>query len=242
MAEKDSRLRYLCRRRKSRRAAETYYMARVLLEWGAMSQNVRTFVAVEASPAVRQRAAEMIRQLAPLATGIKWVEPQNLHITVKFLGDVTTERLPEVCQAVQKAAAGVATFEFDVFGAGAFPRVDRPRTIWLGNRRGEAEMAQLSRKIETALEKLGFPREGRRFQAHLTIGRVRQGGPGLAEFARRLREMQQVEVGSFAVDEVVVFSSQLGPQGPTYTPLARGALGAGATAKNGGQEMKDERS
>jgi 2'-5' RNA ligase len=90
-------------------------------------------------------------------------------------------------------------------------------------------MAELARRIEKKLEKLGYPREGRRFQAHLTIGRIRHGGPELAGLAGALDGMADVAVGAMRVEEVVVFSSQLLPTGPLYTAMARAALGADNT-------------
>ena len=207
-----------------------------------MKHSVRTFVAVEASPAVRERAARLIAEFSSAGAGVKWVEPQNLHVTLKFLGDVDAEKIPRVCEAVQQAAAGIAPFEFQLHGAGAFPNPSRPRTIWLGPAAGDKEMAELSRRIEKAVEKLGFPREGRRFQAHLTIGRVRHAGPELAELGELLRAAKDVEVGTMPVDEVVVFSSQLQPSGPIYEPLARTPLGGEAwdSGRNRG-ERRGER-
>jgi len=192
-----------------------------------MKQTLRTFVAVEASPAVRQRAAELIRKLDGTGVEVKWVEPHNLHLTLKFLGEVETGRIPEVFEAVKKAAAELECFQFEVRGAGAFPRPERARTIWLGAGQGENEMAQLARRTDLALRALGFPSESRGFQAHLTIGRVRRAGQGLTELARRLRAMQETEVGWIDVDQIVVFSSQLERTGPTYTALARVPLKKG---------------
>jgi len=189
-----------------------------------MTQTMRTFVAVETSPAIRQRAAELIEKLRAVPADVRWVQPHNLHLTLKFLGDVKVDEIPRVCQSVQRAAAEASPFQFEMRGAGAFPRAERPRTIWLGAGQGEEEMAELSRRIESALQKLGFPREGRRFQAHLTIGRVRRAGPELAELGRMLRGLEDVDVGQMTVEEVVVFCSHLAPSGPTYEPLGRGPL------------------
>jgi 2'-5' RNA ligase len=189
-----------------------------------MNHTLRTFVAVEASAAVRRRAAELIEGLASSGAGVKWVEPGGLHLTLKFLGDVGTGDVAGVCQAVNQAAAECPAFELEIRGVGAFPSPRRPRTIWLGTTQGREALAELARRIDKALEKLGYPREGRPFQGHLTIGRVRHGGPEMAELERRLRELDHAEVGRMTVEEVVVFSSDLRPTGPVYTPLGRTAL------------------
>jgi 2'-5' RNA ligase len=191
--------------------------------------SLRTFIAVETSEAVRDRVVDLIRALQAARADVKWVERQNLHLTLKFLGDVTDPDLPRVCEAAQQAAAGLPPFDLQIRAAGAFPHPGRPRTLWLGAGEGADATAALAAQIEKALAKLGFPKEGRRFETHLTIGRVRGGGPALAELGRLLREQAAFDAGRFRVAEVVVFASHLSPKGPTYEPLARAAL-AGSPA------------
>jgi 2'-5' RNA ligase len=190
-----------------------------------MKQKIRTFVAVEISPAVRQRAESLIEKLRAAGADVKWVQPANLHVTLKFLGDVDAGEVHRVCQAVERAAGEAAPFEFEVRGAGAFPNANRPRTVWLGIAAGKQELIELAGRIEPALEKLGFRREARAYQPHLTIGRVRRGGPGVVELGRRIGEHADFEMGRTAVSEVVVFSSHLDRSGPTYEALARPPLG-----------------
>ena len=190
-----------------------------------MKQKVRTFVAVQISSAVRGGARRLIERFRAAGAEVKWVAPENLHITLKFLGDVDAKEIHRVCKAVQDAVADAAPFEFEVRGAGAFPKPNRPRTVWLGIAQGSEEMIDLNKRIEPALEKLGFRREARRFQPHLTIGRVRRGGPAVAELGRLIGEQADVEVGLTKVGEVIVYSSQLGRSGPTYEALARAPLG-----------------
>ncbi len=190
-----------------------------------MKQRIRTFVAVEISPAVRQAAAEVVGELATGAADVKWVEPENLHLTLKFLGDVNSREIPDVCRKVQQAAAPRQPFPLVVRGAGAFPSVARPRTIWLGVKEGSDEITTLTERLESALAELGFGRESRRFHPHLTLGRVRRGGPGLAALSENLQALAEWEVGRFAVDQLVVFSSQLSRSGPIHEALARAPLG-----------------
>ncbi|MGA2066449.1 MAG: RNA 2',3'-cyclic phosphodiesterase [Thermoguttaceae bacterium] len=198
-----------------------------------MASSIRTFVAVETGEAVRRRAAELMDALraGPLGTApadVKWVERQNLHITLKFLGDVAEPDLPGVCEAVRQAAAGLPPFDLEIRAAGAFPHPGRPRTLWLGAGDGGEAMAALAAAIEKALHKLGYPKEGRRFETHLTIGRVRGGSaPALAELGRLLRQHAAFDAGRFHVAEVVTFASHLGPKGPTYDALSRAPLGGG---------------
>jgi 2'-5' RNA ligase len=185
---------------------------------------VRTFVAVEIDPTVRRKAEQLIGTFRKAQADVKWVEFQNLHLTLKFLGDVRMEETAEVCAAVAWAAADVTPFELEIRGAGAFPNPGRPRTLWLGCQQGTAQLTDLQRRIEAGLEKLGFRPEARSFTPHLTIGRARSGGPGTEELGRLLQQHAEYEVGRSDVAEVTVFASQLGPQGPTYTPLSHAPL------------------
>jgi len=189
-----------------------------------MKQRVRTFVAVEMSEAVRAAAAKVIRQLAKCGATVKWVEPENMHLTLKFLGDVGTLEIPDVCRAVEDAVAEVPGFTFDVAGVGAFPKIERPRTIWLGVTQGADELAALQKQIEKGLKKLGYPPENRRFSPHLTVGRVKHAGPELVELSEVIKSLGDQSVGTTAVDEVTVFSSELTREGPVYQALSHAGL------------------
>lgn len=189
-----------------------------------MKQRVRTFVAVEISEGIRSAAAKMIRQLAKCDANVRWVDPEKMHLTLKFLGEVDALEIPDVCRAVEEAVAGVSGFSFDVSGVGAFPKVERPRTIWLGVTSGVEELGQLHKAIENSLHKLGYPPENRRFSPHLTLGRVKHAGPELAELSEVIVSLADQSAGTVAVDEVTVFSSELTREGPVYQPLSHAPL------------------
>jgi len=191
-----------------------------------MKNKLRTFIAVEIDRAIRARAGELIALLRGTAADVKWVEPQNLHLTLKFLGDVHQRDILAVCRAVQQGAAELAPFELEVRGAGAFPNAARPRTVWLGATTGAQEMIVLHDRIEAPLAKLGYREEHRQFQTHLTIGRVRGGGPGIAELGKLLQQHADFLAGRMTVHNVTVFSSTLTPAGPIYEALGTAPLGA----------------
>ena len=186
-----------------------------------MKSTVRTFVAVEIDEVIRRAAADLVDELRAVSSEVGWVAAQNMHLTVKFLGDVAAETNPQVCQAVAEAVADVEIFELEIRGVGAFPNAARPRTLWLGSGAGEEQLAALAERVEKALRPLGFPREGRPFRGHLTLGRVRRPGPGLAALAPMLRQRAALDVGRSRIHEVVVFSSDLQRGGPVYEALAR---------------------
>ena len=190
-----------------------------------MKNTLRTFAAVEITRPIRARAEELIAALAGTAADVKWVEPHNLHLTLKFLGDVQQHEISEVCKAIARGTAEVKPFEVEVRGAGAFPNAARPRTVWLGTTTGAETMVVLHDRVEAELAELGYREEHRRFQAHLTIGRVRGVGIGIAELGKRLQEHADFLAGRMTVDKVTLFASTLTSDGPIYEVLGTASLG-----------------
>ena len=189
-----------------------------------MANTVRTFVAVEISQEIKDRAQRMIGKLRDTPAKVKWVAAQHMHWTLKFLGDVELLDIPRVCKAVGRAVEPLAAFHVEAKGAGAFPDVHRPRTVWIGTGRGSEQMIELHDAIEFELAKLGYRSENRRFRPHLTIGRVRHSPGGIGELGQLIEKHADFDGGLTHVDEVVVFSSVLGPDGPTHEPLGHAEL------------------
>ncbi len=187
--------------------------------------SMRTFIAVELSPHVIQRAQEVIARLRTSGAKVSWVHGGNMHMTLSFLGDVDERMINDVCVAVGEAVKNIEPFDFEATGVGAFPKIESPRTIWLSVERGQEELCQLQQAIEQSLTTLGFPSENRRFRPHLTLGRVRQSGPTPELLAEKIRADANLNAGETIVDEVVVFSSRLTKDGPVYEALARAELG-----------------
>lgn len=191
-----------------------------------MQRTVRTFIAVEISSEIRGKTQKLISALAASSANVKWVEAESLHVTLKFLGNVELLEVPELCQAVAEAVADLPPFDVQFCGAGAFPSLERPRTVWVGMTRGTAEMVALHDALQNRLAELGFRSDGRRFRPHLTIGRVRSSSPTeVRELACLLADQQDFVGGSGDVSEVVVFSSEAGREGPVYEPLSHAELG-----------------
>lgn len=192
-----------------------------------MKQTIRAFVAIDVGPEVRAAAVKLVEKLAAAAADVKWVEPSNMHLTLKFLGDVALKETARICQAVQQAADECGPFDLEFRGVGAFPNPGRPRTVWLGTGSGREPLGALFDHVESGLQKLGFRRESRAFQGHLTLGRVRRGGPQIAELGRLLAEQAECRAGQAHVDQLLVFSSELTSSGPRYDVLGRAELSAG---------------
>lgn len=190
-----------------------------------MGDSIRTFVAVEVGAKVRDKVLSVIDELGKAEADVKWVQRENLHLTLQFLGQVPGGQIPEICQAVSDAVAGSEPFDLEIRGVGAFPNVRRPRTVWLGVTAGRDELIAVQKRVQKALKKLGFRPEDRAFSPHLTIGRAREGGgPALAVLGAQIAARSGEVCGQSRIGEVVVFSSQLAPSGPTYTALCRASL------------------
>jgi len=188
---------------------------------------VRTFIAVEMSPRVISRAGDLIDKLRVAAAEINWVRPQQLHLTLKFLGDVPDTETPDICRVVHEVAAGFEPFEITLRGAGAFPKLDDPRTLWIGIEQGADELKELHAALDEAFKaKLGYAREHRGFHAHLTIGRVKRVPPGAqGELAQLLKQHAHFDGDLAVIDEVVTFASFLGRGGAAHDPLDHAELG-----------------
>jgi len=188
---------------------------------------IRTFIAVEISPSVSGRAGELIDKLRVAAAEVNWVHTQHMHLTLKFLGDVPDTETPDICRIVQRVAADFEPFELTFRGVGAFPDTRRPRTLWIGAEDGADEIKALQAALDEALKKeLGFAKEPRAFQPHLTIGRVKRELPGGAGDLTQLLEKHALfDADLTVVDEVVTFASFLSHKGPTHDAMSRAELG-----------------
>jgi 2'-5' RNA ligase len=188
---------------------------------------IRTFIAVEMSPRVIARAAELIDKLRVASNDITWVRPQQMHLTLKFLGDVPDTETPDLCRVVSGVAAEFEPFEVTCRGAGAFPNAANPRTLWIGIHDGAEELKQLQAAIDDALkQELGFAKERRGFHPHLTIGRLKRDSPASRnQLSNLLAEHAQFDADLAVVDEVVTFASFLGRGGPTHDALDHAELG-----------------
>jgi RNA 2',3'-cyclic 3'-phosphodiesterase len=193
---------------------------------------MRCFVALPVPEPVRRWAAEVIAALKAGGPDVKWVEPGNLHLTLKFLGEASEDRVPDLVRALETACAGRAPLNLEITAPGAFPNARRPRVVWLGLAGDLTPLAELAAAVERALEPLGFPSEDRPFRAHLTLGRVRRprkGGrqPDTRSLARDLAGSDFAAGPEFRAERVVLMQSTLTPGGAIYQPRHEVVLAAG---------------
>lgn len=179
---------------------------------------IRTFVAVLIDENLKKVMAEVQSRVKKLAPDVKWVTPENFHITLKFLGNVVEDTLPEVTKAVEEAAQGFSSFDLAISGVGAFPNPARARVVWIGSGEGRDKLAQLASAVDNNLAKLGFEREDKPFKAHITIGRVKT-SRFLSQLAEGIDKVDAENLGIQRISSIVVMRSELGREGPAYTPI-----------------------
>ncbi|HEY3382083.1 MAG TPA: RNA 2',3'-cyclic phosphodiesterase [Vicinamibacterales bacterium] len=188
---------------------------------------MRLFIAVELDDVVRRSAAAVAERLdqefrrGNARRSVTWVAQQNLHLTLRFLGEVDASRANGV---IARLTPPFATSRFDiaVAGVGAFPPSGPPRVIWMGVTDGARALVALHHEVETRLDGLGFEREDRPFRAHLTIGRVK--APLGSRAQGVLSSLPPTEVGRCQVGHVTLFESRLSPKGPTYSAVMTSVL------------------
>jgi RNA 2',3'-cyclic 3'-phosphodiesterase len=170
---------------------------------------------------VRQRLAAAIERLRPHVADVAWVAAGNLHVTLKFLGQVDETRVPGLADALRATLAGERAFDVAVRGLGAFPSPTRPRVLWAGLEDGTGALHAVARRVDACCGGLGFPPETREFAAHVTLGRVREPRrqPALADALARAADFGRVRV-----ERVSLMRSELSPRGARYSELAAAPL------------------
>ncbi len=188
----------------------------------------RLFVALEPTDPVRRRlasiAAELRQAAGRAADEVRWVKPDDVHLTLQFLGAVPGARVAAVEEAVRGAAASSRTLSLEVKGAGGFPNARRPRVVWIGLAGDVPALTEIVADLGRRLAPLGFAPEERPYSPHLTLGRARdgRGAPGLAG---ALAQAAQAEGVTWRAGALVLFESHLSPRGARYEALLRAPLG-----------------
>ncbi len=192
---------------------------------------LRAFIAIDLPAEVRQNLSKVMHKLQQDLAGypIRWVTPGNIHLTLKFLGDVSEQNLNVLTHLLEGEVQTHPPFEFSVGQLGAFPDVRRPRVIWIGVEAPD-ELFGLQRGVDHVMAKLGYARERRAYQPHLTLGRVARNASGsqLREIGHHLRETHVGFLGSVRATEVHLYRSDLRPEGPIYTRLFTSQLNPAA--------------
>jgi 2'-5' RNA ligase len=179
-----------------------------------VTSTIRAFIAIELPQTVKQELAQVSAGLAQQVAerAVRWVQPEKMHLTLRFLGDTAVPQLPILTHQLDDLATQHKPFNLHLGGLGCFPNRQRPRVIWAGLVGDEAALQSLKRELDERLSPLGWLPDDKAFQAHLTLGRVNDG--------RQLTQIKwdtAVKPIAFTVKEVHLIASRLTPKGPHYT-------------------------
>lgn len=180
---------------------------------------IRAFFAISLPLEFKEEIARLQDILKKTRAEVKWVRPESVHLTLKFLGQVAEDIIDPLAEAASVKASQTPALTLTLKGTGVFPGPKRPRVAWLGLAGDVGKIIDLQRGIEEAAEKFGFAREKRKFSLHLTLGRIRS-SKGIKEFITELDRLDPQPL-EFMASEVVLFRSELKPTGAIYTPLKK---------------------
>jgi RNA 2',3'-cyclic 3'-phosphodiesterase len=181
---------------------------------------IRSFLAIDFSEKEKEILSGYVKALRPVAPKVKWASPQQMHLTLKFFGDLSEETIKKISAALPAVTSDIDPFSLTLKGIGAFPNRYRPRVLWVGLGGETESLKGLQRKTEEALLPLGIPKEDRPFQPHLTLGRIKT--QELNEpLSQRLAQWPEMETESFPIESLILYRSDLKPTGPIYTKLDR---------------------
>ncbi|MEK6598961.1 MAG: RNA 2',3'-cyclic phosphodiesterase [Deltaproteobacteria bacterium] len=183
-------------------------------------KTIRTFIAIELPAKIIDGLKEIQDELKDGTNKVTWVKPENIHLTIKFLGDIEADKIDSIVGLLEGAAAKSRSFDISAKGVGCFPTIDNPRVLWVGIEEGNVNMAALYNNIEDALSAIGFAKEERPFKPHLTLGRIKflKDKKGLKE---RIERFKDITLGQYMVDSICLFQSRLTPEGAVHIKLEK---------------------
>jgi 2'-5' RNA ligase len=179
--------------------------------------NLRTFIAIEIPDAIQTKIAQLQEELKPARESISWTKAHKIHLTLKFLGEVEETLLPDIIKEVTSVCTTQTPFDFEIKNMGCFPNPRRARVVWVGTDNPGQQLSTLAKNIEDCLIQFGFSKENRKFNPHLTIGRVKS---PLGESFIETIKAKSFYGGRITAAEIAVIKSDLKPTGAVYTPLA----------------------
>lgn len=177
---------------------------------------VRSFVAIQPDAAVLEALAAFSEELRESGADVRWIKPEAIHLTIKFLGEVPESELAGIQRALGESFGEQPPIELAAHGIGVFPNLKKPRVLWVGL---ESDgLFGLVERAEIALSPLGFPPEEREFTPHLTLGRFRS-TRGWERLSQRVKDAREQSFGSCTIDHATLYRSQLRPDGAVYSPI-----------------------
>ncbi|MBU4288720.1 MAG: RNA 2',3'-cyclic phosphodiesterase [Proteobacteria bacterium] len=183
-----------------------------------MPDTIRTFIAFKLPKNIISYIRKIQEDIKSYAFKVRWVNLENIHITLKFLGNINYTDIERISETIITSVNGYAPISLEVKGAGVFPNIKRPRVIWVGITGEIKKLTGIQKDIEQNLEKLGFPPEKRPFKGHLTLGRIK-GKIDPKKLLDAMKKFEKFESELFIADKIFLFKSDLKSTGSVYTEL-----------------------
>lgn len=183
-----------------------------------MPETLRTFISIELPETAISFSQKIQKAIRSYRFKIRWVKPENMHLTLKFLGDTKREDIEKIVNRMFDVSKDYGPMQFFVKGLGVFPGVKNPRVVWCGLKGDTASLIQFQGHLDDTLIDMGFSKEKRPFKGHLTLGRVK-GTVSPEKMIDAMKEISDLESMPFKVDTITLFSSDLRPSGPVYSRL-----------------------
>ncbi len=182
---------------------------------------MRTFIAIELPQEIKDKLGRLQDKLKKCRADVKWVEPKNIHLTLKFLGEIKEERLNKINRIIEDIARNKFKFKVTLAGLGVFPSINHPKIIWVGIKDINNEIGLIAEELEEKLKSLDIPKEERQFLAHITLGRIKSplNINKLIGALDTLRDEFFKENFGFIADKITILKSTLNPGGPLYEHL-----------------------
>ncbi|MCX7927982.1 MAG: RNA 2',3'-cyclic phosphodiesterase [Candidatus Omnitrophica bacterium] len=188
---------------------------------------MRSFIALTLPEPIKEKIANLQQALSESKADVKWVEKSNIHLTLKFLGEIDQETLEKVKSCLKEIVNDFRKFNLGLDKLKGFPSLEKARVIWIGTQEGSHQVTDLATQIEETLQNLGIAKEQRPFRCHITLGRIRS-PKNLNKLAERIKILNQKPLfvfEPFQVDKITLFESILLPSGPVYRTIAEYNLG-----------------
>jgi len=180
---------------------------------------MRTFIAIELDKTIKDSVSALIQKLDTGGRNFRWIKPQGMHLTLKFLGEVSEDKITEVKSVLGSIAKDYSRFPLSLKETGTFPPAARvPRVVWIGIEKNES-LQNIQARVEKELHNIRFPKEKRKYHPHLTLGRIK-GLQNIETVMETLNKYKEAEFGGMTVSKITLFKSTLKPTGAEYTILS----------------------
>ena len=196
-----------------------------------MEDSSRVFIAIDLDKITKEKLNKAQNILRDCSLNIKWVSQDQFHITLKFLGDITVDKIEEVKKALEDVQSKISPFNITINGLGAFPNKEYPKIIWAGLSENSEKVTSLHQIIEEKLTNLGFEEERHSYKPHITLGRIRDQEKNYELISDKIREFPFRISHQQIVNKITVLKSELTSQGPIYSTIAEFKLGIGSKDK-----------